>query len=82
MARNYQEAQEFHQLISKLNHKVTGNLARLEGLYLLYKEEGALRDDLWEKAFQQARQETQTLLMESFALALSEAQKKTSLKVA
>ena len=81
MAPTSPNDQEFHQLISNLNHKVTGSLARLEGLYLLYKKEGNLRDDLWEKAFQQARQETQRLLMQSFALSQSP-QQKTPLQVA
>lgn len=72
--------QELHQIVSSINHKVTGNLARLEGLYLLYKEEGVMRDDLWEEAFHQAQQETHLLLIQSFAL--SQSQQENPLQVA
>ncbi|MEM9671185.1 MAG: hypothetical protein ACFB15_04285 [Cyclobacteriaceae bacterium] len=59
---------ELNEIISRLNHQITGTLARLEGLYLLYKQEGQLRDELWEAAFQQAKQETYSELECSFAL--------------
>lgn len=54
------------QVISQLNHKMTGSLARLEGLYLLYRQEGELRNDIWEQTLQQAKQETHQLLQLSF----------------
>ncbi|WKN41925.1 hypothetical protein [Tunicatimonas pelagia] len=57
-----------NEIVSRLNHQMTGTLARLEGLYLLYKQEGQLRDELWEAAFQQAKQETFAELNRSFAL--------------
>jgi hypothetical protein len=56
-----------HEIVSRLNHKMTGTLARLEGLYFLYKQEGQLRDELWEAAFQLGKQETSAELERSFA---------------
>ncbi|MEO0330334.1 MAG: hypothetical protein AAF223_01425 [Bacteroidota bacterium] len=56
------------EIISRLNHQMTGTIARLEGLYLLYQQEGYLRDELWEEALQQAKQETFTELKQSFAI--------------
>ncbi|MEM9832934.1 MAG: hypothetical protein AAF944_20040 [Bacteroidota bacterium] len=56
------------EIISRLNHQMTGSLARLEGLYLLYQQEGYLRDELWEATLEQAKQEVFTELKKSFAL--------------
>ena len=68
------------EIVSRLNHQMTGTLARLEGLYLLYKEEGQLWDDLWEATLQQAKLETFAELNRSFVL--SEPVYSASLKVA
>lgn len=66
MTSNAHSETSLDQVISQLNHKMTGSLARLEGLYLLYRQEGELRDDVWEQAFLQAKQETHQLLQQSF----------------
>ena len=55
-------------IVFNLNHKVTGSLARLEGLYLLYQQEGSFREELWEQAFEDAREQLGELLGQGFKL--------------
>ena len=55
-------------IVSNLNHKVTGSLARLEGLYRLYQQEGNFRDELWEQAFEDAKSQLREVLGQGFNL--------------
>ena len=61
-------SEQLDQIVSKLNHRVTGSLTRVEGLYRLYQQEGHFRDELWEQAFTDAKVQIHELLGQSFAL--------------
>ena len=61
-------------IVSNLNHKVTGSLARLEGLYRLYQQEGSFRDELWEQAFEDAKHQLKEVLGQSFSLCAAPAE--------
>ena len=64
-------AAQFSEIISSLNHKVTGSLARLEGLFHLCQQEGDLRDELWEQAFDEAKVQVGLALHQGFQLCSS-----------
>ena len=61
-------SEQINSLVSDLNHQVTGSLARLEGLYRLYQQEGKFREDLWEQAFGEAKAQLHDSLGQGFIL--------------
>ena len=62
------QSNQLSGIVSNLNHKVTGNLARLEGLYRLYQQEGSFRDELWERAFEEAKDQLRDVLEQGFII--------------
>lgn len=66
------QSDQLSGIVSNLNHKVTGSLARLEGLYRLYQQEGNFRDELWERAFEDAKQQLREVLGPGFDLCASQ----------
>lgn len=80
MTTTVDTSDQLDRIVSTLNHKMTGSLARLEGLYLLYQQEGKLRDELWQQAFEDAKDQLCNLLGQSFTLRAE--QKNTSVSLA
>ncbi len=68
MTHPHSVSEQIDSIVSDLNHQVTGNLARLEGLYRLYQQEGKFREDLWEQAFSDAKVQLHSSLEQGFTL--------------